>query len=349
MYETFYKLKRKPFQLNPDPDFFFDSAVHKRALAYLQYGLAQGEGFIVITGIPGTGKTMLVKELLRKLKNENIVAGLIVTTRVDPDNSLRLIAGAFNLPQDGNKAALLGKLEGFFKAKSREGKRALLIVDEAQNFPNDSLEELRMLSNIELDGKPLFQSFLLGQEEFRLHIQTQNMEQVRQRVIATFHLQPFDLRDTKKYILHRLTRSGWTNDPQLDDGIFNEIHDYTNGIPRKINLLFDRLLLYGFLEETHTLDVSAVKTVLKEMDDDMPFQPSSVVRPPENRPQPGSSAVSVGRTMHNNIESRVQYLEDAVEQLKRTLTKERALLRKVFLAELDSDETYDEIRNNKRL
>ncbi len=345
MYESFYKLEKKPFQLNPDPEFFYDSPVHKRALAYLRYGLAQGEGFIVVTGRPGTGKTMLVKALFQEIRNENVVAGLMVTTHVGADDTLRIIAATFGLSHDGSKATLLQGLENFFRSKAREGKRMLLVVDEAQNLPRESLEELRMLSNFEMNGRSLFQSFLLGQEEFRDLLQQNSMDQVRQRVTATYHLRPLEKKETKGYILHRLTTAGWKDDPKFDENVFGEIHAYTDGVARKINSLCDRLMLYGFLEELHNIDTKAVKAVIAELEEDSPSTAKSLK----------SSAVSLinstGLPMvkgSGTNEDRIVQLERCVENLSQVIQKERTLLRKAILIQLDMDDVYDDVVDNNK-
>ena len=166
MYDGFYNLSKKPFQLTADSDFFFNSAVHKRALAYMRYGLTQGEGFVVVTGKPGTGKTMLVKQLVTSLNNENITIGIMVSSQVGADDLLKIISATFGLSYEGeDKSTLLTRIECFFIQQAMEGKRVLMIVDEAQNLPKDALEELRMLSNFELSGKSLFQTFLIGQQQ----------------------------------------------------------------------------------------------------------------------------------------------------------------------------------------
>ncbi|MDO9190267.1 MAG: XrtA-associated ATPase, partial [Sulfurimicrobium sp.] len=247
MYEQFYGLKAKPFQLKPDPNFFFGSKGHKRAMAYLEYGLSQGEGFIVITGEVGAGKTTLVRNLFRNLESEKIIAAQIVNTHLDSDDTLRMVASAFGLPyEDATKASLLTRLEQFLRACDRQGKRALLVVDEAQNLSPRTVEELRMLSNFQTDDKSLLQTFLLGQPEFRRTLLSDDMQQLRQRVIATYHLGPMDATETRSYIEHRLHTVGWHGDPSVSDEAFSAIYDYSGGIPRKINTLCDRLFLMGY-------------------------------------------------------------------------------------------------------
>ncbi len=276
MYESFYKLTDKPFQLNPDPRFFFGSKGHKRAMAYLEYGLSLGEGFIVITGEVGAGKTMLVRNLVKKLENENVVTAQLVTTQLEADDTLRMVAASFGLNHEGiSKAALLNNLENFLQHSSKQGKRALLIVDEAQNLSPRAVEELRMLSNFQSDNKPLLQSFLLGQPEFRKTLQSEELLQLRQRVIASYHLGALDASETQAYIIHRLDMVGWQGDPAITEDGFQLIHEYTKGIPRIINTFCDRLLLLGFLSEKHTFDRTTVQEVVADLSQEVTYSGNS--------------------------------------------------------------------------
>ena len=237
-------------------------------MAYLEYGLSQAEGFIVVTGEVGAGKTTLVRNLFRKLESEKIVAAQIVNTSLDSDDTLRMVAAAFGLalPQ-GNpgKTPVLVALEKFFRRCEQQGKRALLVVDEAQNLSPHTVEELRMLSNFQGDNKSLLQTFLLGQPEFRKTLLSDDMQQLRQRITATYHLGPMDLGETKSYIEHRLKTVGWSGNPKFDENAFEAIHDYTGGIPRKINALCDRLLLMGYLEKLHNFGASEVNEVIQDI------------------------------------------------------------------------------------
>lgn len=265
MYEAFYHLQAKPFQLSPDPRFFFSSRGHRRAMSYLVYGVHQGEGFIVITGEIGAGKTMLANTLASKLATGNLVLAQIVSTQLKADDMVRMVAAAFGVPQDSSKAVILSRVEQFLLVCHKHGKRALLIVDEAQNLPASSVEELRMLSNYVSAAKPLLQTFLLGQPEFRRTLQGPDMEQLRQRIIASCHLGPMDRAETEAYIVHRLQTAGWGGDPSFSDDAFDAIHQYTGGIPRKINILCDRLLLLGRLDEIHAFTANEVATVIAEL------------------------------------------------------------------------------------
>ncbi|MDD2875489.1 MAG: XrtA-associated ATPase [Azoarcus sp.] len=266
MYESYFKFRGKPFQLNPDPAFFFGSRGHRRAMAYLEYGMHQSEGFIVITGEIGAGKTTIVRSLLEHLDPDKVVAANLVSTQIDASEILRMVATAFGLPTRAlDKAGLLLALETFLVQTTAAGKRALLIVDEAQNLTPAAVEELRMLSNFQLEDHALLQSFLVGQPEFRDIMQSAEMQQLRQRVIASYHLGPLDSEETRSYIEHRLHHVGWTDDPIFEPGSFNVIYGYTGGIPRRINTLCDRLLLGAFLSERHSISEEDVREVIEEL------------------------------------------------------------------------------------
>ncbi|MBL8495627.1 MAG: AAA family ATPase [Rhodocyclaceae bacterium] len=266
MYQSFYGLTDKPFQLNPDPSFYFGSREHRRAMAYLEYGLHQNEGFIVVTGDVGTGKTTLIRSLLSKLDPKKVVAAQLVSTQLDAEDTLRLVCAAFGLPaKDIAKSDALLSLEKFLRSLSRDGKRALLIIDEAQNLAPRAVEELRMLSNFQVGTNALVQSFLVGQPEFRETMCSPHMQQLRQRVIASCHISPLSSEDTKGYVEHRLRHAGWTKDPIISDDAYETIFKYSGGTPRRINTLCDRLLLSGFLNDSHQFAAAEVENVAKEM------------------------------------------------------------------------------------
>ena len=266
MYEAYFGLRGKPFQLNPDPSFFYGSRGHRRAMAYLEYGLHQNEGFIVITGEIGAGKTLLVRSLLEKLDPQKIVAANLVSTQIDADDILRLVAAAFGIPSKHlAKSDLLLAIEAFLVATTAAGKRALLIVDEAQNLTQKAVEELRLLSNFQLEDHALLQSFLVGQPEFRSIMQSPEMVQLRQRVIASYHLGPLDAQETHAYIEHRLACVGWKGNPGFDPEAMREIFAVSQGIPRRINAVCDRLMLAAFLGELRRVSADLVGQIVSEM------------------------------------------------------------------------------------
>ena len=266
MYEAYYGLKAKPFQLNPDPSFYFDSKQHRRAKAYLEYGLHQNEGFIVVTGEIGAGKTTIVRGLLDTLDKEKVVAAQLVSTQLDADDILRMVAAAFGVRfKDMAKADLILALEAFLVEVARRGKRCLLIIDEAQNLTQRAVEELRMLSNFQFESHALLQSFLVGQPEFRAILLSPQMEQLRQRVIAACHVGPMTPAETRDYIHHRLRCAGSTGEPKFDDAAHHAIYQASGGIPRRINALCDRLLLLGFLGDKKSFGKDEVEEVVSEM------------------------------------------------------------------------------------
>lgn len=329
MYESFYKLRDRPFQLSPDPRFFFGSRCHKRAMAYLRYGLNQGEGFIVITGDIGTGKTTLMRTLFADLSKENAVAAQLVTTQLDAEDMLRMVAASFGLAHEGiSKAALLKNLETFLMARTREGKRVLLVVDEAQNIPPRALEELRMLSNFQMGEKALLQSFLLGQQEFRQTLQGDGMEQLRQRVIAAYHLTPLDADETRSYMEHRLRLVGWAGDPSFSETAYAAIHKVTAGIPRRINTFCDRLMLYGFLEEIHAISEKTVEAVSEELLQETPRLNNST----------DSSNVRDGIS-GSPVEQRLAALEGSVQKLQDSIYRELGMIRRAVAPGAQADST----------
>ena len=265
MYERFYGLIAKPFRLTPDAHFLFQSQGHAKALAYLRYGLQCREGFVVITGDVGAGKTTLVQALLSNLNSENVVAAQLVSTQFESEETLSMIAASFGLASQGlSKSDLLRNFNTFLAARAREGKRVLLVVDEVQNLALASIEELRMLSNYQDGDRPLLQTFFLGQSEFLETLQLAEMEQFRQRIVAAHHLGPLAPDETSQYIRYRLQLAGWQDDPHFTDGAFAAIHAHTDGIPRRINALCDRILVNGCLEEIHEITEATIAATVEE-------------------------------------------------------------------------------------
>jgi len=347
VYETYYNLRAKPFQLSPDPRFFYNSQGHKRALAYLRYGVKQGEGFIIVTGNVGTGKTTLVSTLFKSLEQQNVVAAQVVTTQLQADDLLRMVAAAFGLAyQRVAKATLLNNLQTFFRSCVQEGKRVLLVVDEAQNLPKRSIEELRMLSNFQVDGRALLQSFLLGQREFRTTMRSDGFEQLRQRVIAAYHLKPLRLDETRGYVEHRLLTAGWQGDPKITDETFEGIFHFTEGVPRRINTLCDRLLLFGCLEELHTIDASALRAVAQDIaeeqggadeveadyiapDPSLVLSPNKSLTPQVQQPQIVDARPSADEQIRQQ-EERLKSMENSMVALASVMKEELTMLRKVM-------------------
>jgi putative secretion ATPase (PEP-CTERM system associated) len=321
MYESFYGLTGKPFALSPDPRFFFGSRGHKRAMAYLEYGLSLGEGFIVITGEVGAGKTTLARNLFKKLESENVIAAQLVSTQLDADDTLRAVAAAFGLEyEQQSKSALLKRIEDYLNACARQGKRVLLVVDEAQNLSPRAVEELRMLSNFQNAERSLLQSFLLGQPEFRHILQSADMQQLRQRVIASYHLGPLDQDETRAYVEHRLRTVGWRGDPDFTEAAFEAIFRFTGGIPRRINTLCDRLLLFGYLEEKRRFDGQEVKEVVEDLRQEVAHQDTPAHVPAGLNGHHAASAPGPDAIQ----------LTERLEQIERSVSRMLPIVRKIL-------------------
>ena len=288
MYEAHYGLTSKPFQLNPDPNFYFASKQHRRAKAYLEYGVSRNEGFIVITGEIGAGKTMVLRSLIEGLSGSNVITGHLVTTQLGAEDTLRMVGAAFGFRvKDVPKSELLITLEAFLISQTSKGKRCLLVVDEAQNLTPRAVEELRMLSNFQFGNQALLQSFLVGQPEFREILQRPEMEQFRQRVAATCHIGPLDQAETQAYIEHRLKCAGSTGKPSFEAGAVDGIYRASQGIPRRINAVCDRLLLAGFLAGRTHLSAADVAEVVQEFEQEAhvpPRAPAAAAPPAATTP-----------------------------------------------------------------
>lgn len=340
MYEAFYGLRSKPFQINPDPDFYFGSKQHRRARAYLEYGVHRNEGFIVITGEVGAGKTTIVRGLLASLDASKVVAAHLVTTQLDAEDTLRMVGAAFGVRvKDVLKADVLMALEAYLVNQTSQGRRCLLIVDEAQNLTQRAVEELRMLSNFQYGQQALLQTFLVGQPEFRAILQSPAMQQLRQRVTAACHIGPLDAQETQAYIEHRLDHAGGSGRPTFEAGAHEAIFKASGGIPRRINLLCDRLLLMGFLGGKEALCLADVDEVVAEISDESgpasaPFSGTARAPVPAQL-EPGTTWQGMTRQIQNlgaeQYDARMRRLENSLLRLERINLEILAMLQKVVL------------------
>jgi len=333
MFDDFYGLTGRPFQLTPDPNFYFESATHRKALSYLGYGMAQSEGFIVITGEVGAGKSTLVAHLMQKIDREQMTVGQVVTSNLDGEELVHVVAQSFGLEVDGkDKASALGAIENFLHEEARQGRRTMLIVDESQNLSVEALEELRMMSNFQLGSHPLLQQLLLGQPEFKQVLAEHGeLEQLRQRVIAAHHLQSMEPSEIEPYIKHRLQCVGWQGNPEFDQRVFTELYQATGGIPRRVNQVVTRLLLLGAVEQRTRIDNAMLTSVMKEMKGDNAFpeaapQPMAKIAP---APTPGPIKHATAATeapkpqmvdeAENDHDDQIRELQQAIVELSEAL------------------------------
>lgn len=333
MYQQFYQFTGKPFQLTPDIRFLFPSTGHKRALSYLLYGLEQREGFVVITGDVGTGKTLLIQALYKELTGRHMLTANIASANLDAPDVIPAVAAAFgqSLERRG-KVALLEELKRDLLLSCQQGEGALLIVDEAQTLTPAALEELRVLSNLEVAGRALVQIFLVGQTELRTTVQGGRMEQLKQRVIAWYKLESLSEEETRNYIIFRLRAVGWRNAPGLAPDVFQEVHKWSGGVPRRINMLMDRALLYGYLEELHFIDRASIRAVIDEMNEEVGVPPAASASPPvspgvpptvreavESAPAP--AAPPAREVQMRPIEEQIQALDRKLNYLLKSMSR----------------------------
>jgi len=264
VYRAFYGLDRKPFQLTADPEFLYLSATHKKALAYLRYGVADAGNLVLLTGEVGSGKTTLLKGLLRELEEEVVVAK-VMNTRVSGEQLIELICLDFGLDPIGKeRTAILHDLNTFLIEQYAQGNKCVVVVDEAQNLEVEMLEELRLLSNLESGADKLMQIILCGQPELKQTLGQPSLRQFKQRINVTYHLERLTEEETAAYLAHRLEVAGGVPDLFSADAV-GPIHDYAHGIPRLINKVADRALLYAFVEEHDGIDGPLVEAVLTDI------------------------------------------------------------------------------------
>ena len=313
MYEKIYGLSEKPFHIVPNPNFLYLSPKHQNALTYLEYGIRERMGFILLTGEIGTGKTTLIRYILDQIETDIEVA-VIFNTNVSPNQLLGLILREFELEADKNdKAGNLDSIHHFLIRKYGEHKRVLLIIDEAQNLSEEALEEVRMLSNLQTDNNFLLQIMLVGQPELKARLRRPNLAQLTQRIAVTYHLMPLSLEETGGYIASRLEKTGGSPD-LFTKGAVDEIFRASNGTPRTINLLCDTALVYGFVDELHTIDAHVVTQVVE--DKGYPggtSEPVTFVEISGSQGEIPETEIAVLQHRFAGLEERVQELKHQVE------------------------------------
>ncbi len=279
MLEKYFGFSRDPFKLSPDHSFRFGHPTYAKARAYLKYALDKGEGIAVITGDPGTGKTTLIDDLVAELDDGSVEVVNIVNARLNDEELLRMLAYGLSLSVDNDdeKPDLLHAIITRLRDLSAQGKRVVVIVDEAQGLNHAAMEELRLLSNQAADGRPMVQIVLVGQSELKSSIYREGMEQFQQRIVASCHIQSLTLEETEDYIKHRLTIAGWNGVPALEEGVFRYIHAYSKGIPRRVNLLCSRLLLDAGLNKQQAITVDDVQDVIEELGEEVHYDEEPIV------------------------------------------------------------------------
>jgi len=266
VYERYFGLKEKPFRLTPDPHFLFLSEKHAEALDHLYYGITQGEGFMVISGDVGTGKTTIIRSLLERLDEHKIQTAVVLNPLLEIEDLLKAILEDFGLsPKGGSKKELADQLNHFLLFLNQEGKKAVVIIDESQNLTPDLLEELRSLSNLETDQEKLLQIVLVGQLELWNKLNSPLLRQLKQRISVNYRLEPLSLKEMKGYISHRLTIAGLRGQMRFSFMALRLIYKVSRGIPRLINLLCDRTLLVLYIEQNMQVKTAHVRKALESL------------------------------------------------------------------------------------
>ena len=274
VYKSYYQFSDQPFRLSPDSRFSFGHPSYDNARSYLKYAISEGEGFVAITGAPGTGKTTLIQSLFDEFDESQVKLATLPNLQLDEPNLVKRVLECFQV-STGDLLSPLAELSNFLVSNYQRGCRSVIIVDEAQGMSAAALEELRLLSNLQHDNQLLLQVFLVGQESLMDIVRSPGMEQLHQRLIAAAHLEPLDRKETGAYIEYRLQRVGWNGTPSLDDEALQLIHKFSTGIPRRINLICHRLFLYGALEQKQDFHGEDALHVIVELHKEGLLQPVS--------------------------------------------------------------------------
>lgn len=327
MYERFYNLRERPFSLSPDPDYLYPSRVHQEALSYLRYGIEGHAGFILITGEIGSGKTTLLQTALRTLDHQTSVSR-IVNTMLDARELLEAVMLDFGLdPGSGrSKSLLLRDLAQFLVDQRNAGRLALLVIDEAQNLSLAALEEVRMLSNLETEKSKLIQIALIGQPNLRELLSRPELEQLRQRVTVSYHLQPLDSAETAAYVNHRLRRAALGAPLEFSRDVTDLMHLHSGGVPRKINVIADAVLLFGYGEEQHRITVDLTQEAIEELEGTGVLQPAA--RGPDQRHAVQPRLATAAREDELAArEARLSERERQIAEQQRVINEEYRLLK----------------------
>jgi len=297
--QQFYNLTADPFRLGPDHHFSFSHKTYKKGLADLKLALIGKQEFIAITGRPGTGKTTLLNEAIAQLDASKVVIATLLTTRFEAHELWSMVASSFGLDcYKKSKSDISPELEEYLRIKHSDGKRAFLVIDEAQRLGEGVLEELQLLSNFQDHGKPLLQTILIGPEELTNIVNSHDLENTGKPVISSSLLEPLSESETNNYIVHRLNHAGWKGDPEITKGAAFLVHHFSGGIPGIINRICSRFLLYGCAERKHELNADDMKSVLEELSDEQ--------------------MVTINTAVISDLEEKINILEnESIQPLKR--------------------------------
>jgi general secretion pathway protein A len=318
MYEKFYSLKEKPFQITPNPKYLYMSPVHENALTYLEYGLMENVGFILLTGDIGTGKTTLVRYLLDQFGSEKEIA-VIFNTNITADELLCLILQSFDLkPEEGKKTKNIEKFHEFLIDRYSKNKQVLLIIDEAQNLSDEVLEEVRMFSNLQSDDQNLIQIMLVGQPELKNRLQQPGHNPFAQRIAVNFFLSGLTDKETQSYIVYRLEKAGGNPDIFSPEAV-DMICRVSRGIPRTINLLCDTALVYGFGYELETIDVPVIEQVVRDKGGMGIYNENKKIKDNRNKLKSQENNTVVLERREDWLVEKVEDLEEKIKRLREDL------------------------------
>ncbi|MEW6600742.1 MAG: XrtA/PEP-CTERM system-associated ATPase [Nitrospirota bacterium] len=329
MYEQHFSFRCKPFELLPNPDFLFHSSTHKKAITYLDYGLKEKVGFILLTGEIGSGKTTIIRNFIKNLSG-SVKLSRINNTKVSSQQLISMINEDFGLDVEGkSKTKLLSELNDFLIDQYSRKSQPILLIDEAQNLSPNLLEEIRLLSNLETDKAKLIQIILVGQPEMNKTLMLPELMQLRQRININYHISPLSIEETVKYITHRLTIAGNTNVIRFQGDMSELIYRFSRGIPRLINILCDFALLTAFVEGKNEVTSDIVREVIKDLEsrvytyNSQDYDLSANVKQPEDHEY---------RALTGDIALRIIELEEAV---KKSIIELTALSDKIVHLEAD--------------
>jgi len=340
MYLSFFNFSCKPFDLVPNPEFMFLSKTHKKAITYLDYGIRERVGFVLLTGEVGSGKTTIIRDLINK-NLDNVVLAKVFNTNVNSEQLLAMINDDFNLPVQGrDKISLLRDLNNFLVGQYAKGTQPLLIIDEAQNLSPEALEEIRMLSNLETSDSKLLQIILVGQPELRSQLARPELRQLRQRISIQCHLQPLSRQEVEAYILHRLEVAGNRAALCFTPAAFDVIDKYSCGIPRLINIICDFLLLAAYAEGIQDINDSMINEIVGDLDFNSHYW--AAAQPPAV-PETGSHAVMTTSPEALLPEERIEALFDKMCQRLDQFEKESRAVTQATLGEFNA--RLDQIRD----